>query len=90
MTESPSGFVNMGGESALIMGVGGCFCARRVFLCEEGVFAGFSSGYVTESPSRDEIALRSCVLGRGNRVFIGVGGRFCTGRVFLLAFLPVT
>ena len=55
-------------------------------MCEEGVFAGFSSGYVTESPSRDEIALRSCVLGRGDRVFMGVGGCFCTGRVFFAGF----
>lgn len=30
----------------------------RVFLYGEGVFAGFSSGYVTESPSGDEITLQ--------------------------------
>ena len=42
----------MGGEGSLFIRVGGRFCAGRVF------FAGFSSDYLTESPSGDEITLQ--------------------------------
>ena len=74
----------------LFLDCGGCYCLGRVLLSVEGGFAGFSADYLTESPSRDEIALPSRVgIDRIGSVY-RAGGCYCPWKAQLFAFLPLS